>query len=131
MAEHKITKQHVAVKFIHKDKLIENSKLVKDITILKQIHHTHIARVFDVFFTDEYLQLISESFEDIGLQLYDEICQREKFTEIHVKELLKQILDALAYLHSKHIAHRDITPEHIIVCSKLKPHNFILFYLFC
>jgi serine/threonine protein kinase len=36
-----------------------------------------------------------------GKELFDEICERKIFTENDVKQITKEIMQALQYLHSK------------------------------
>ena len=43
--------------------------------------------------------------------------------------LLRQLLEAVAYIHSKGIMHRDIKPENILLASKVAQLHQLLFEL--
>jgi len=45
--------------------------------------------------------------------LFDRIVARGNLTEEGSRIIIKQLLSALGYLHSKEIVHRDIKPENI------------------
>jgi len=49
-----------------------------------------------------------------GGELFERICQLEKFTEEDARIVTKQLLEAIAFLHSKGVAHRDLKPENVI-----------------
>ena len=50
----------------------------------------------------EYLQ---------GGELFDRIRQKKKFTEAEASSLMRKIVSAVAFMHSKGVVHRDIKPE--------------------
>ena len=47
----------------------------------------------------------------VGGELFDRIAQRESFTEEQARALVKNLIQAIAYLHASGVVHRDIKPE--------------------
>ena len=43
-----------------------------------------------------------------GGELFDRIVEKGSYTEKDASDLIRQILDAVSYLHSKGIVHRDL-----------------------
>lgn len=41
-----------------------------------------------------------------GGELFDRICQQGKFTEKDASQTIKQVLDAVNYLHQNNVVHR-------------------------
>lgn len=46
--------------------------------------------------------------------LFDQIEKRGQFTELEASKIIKDLAEALAFLHHKGIAHRDLKPENIL-----------------
>ena len=53
-----------------------------------------------------------------GGELFEEITKRSTFSEKDAAGILKQVLSAMSYCHSKNICHRDLKPENILLDSK-------------
>ena len=115
------TTQKFATKQIDK-KYAANPKAKKyldnEIMILKDIDHENIVKLYDVKETSQYFYLVTEYCNGGGLSDCLEKYQEEHntaFPEELVQYLMKQIVSALRYLHSKRILHRDIKLDNILV----------------
>lgn len=53
-----------------------------------------------------------------GHELFDEIVDRRTFNEEDARDLIRSILEPLAYLHAQGIAHRDLKPENIMFVNE-------------
>ena len=45
-----------------------------------------------------------------GGELFDRICEQGKFTEKDASQTIRQVLEAVDYLHSKNVVHRGMQP---------------------
>jgi calcium-dependent protein kinase len=87
-----------------------------EIEILKKMDHPNVLRIYEYFIDKESVYLITEICR--GGELFDKIVEVEFFTEPEAAKLMKQILRAVNYIHSKGIAHRDIKPENFLFDDK-------------
>jgi serine/threonine-protein kinase len=55
-----------------------------------------------------------------GGDLFDRIVARGRFQEVQARRVMRRILAAVGYLHSKHIVHRDLKPENIMYDPAVK-----------
>lgn len=54
-----------------------------------------------------------------GGELYDRIQQKQFYPEQEGKVLIRNLLEAISFIHSKGIMHRDLKPENILLASKV------------
>jgi len=96
------TKVWYAIKSIRKSKVGKVDVLKREIALLKEVHHPHIIELIEVHEDQKYLHLITELCT--GGELFDRIIEKTQSDEGHFSErdaanLVKCILDAIAYCH--------------------------------
>jgi serine/threonine protein kinase, bacterial len=85
----------------------------KEAVVLQQLGtHDRIPRLFAYFEQEQEFYLVQEY--AIGHTLAEELKPGVKWQESLVIELLEEVLEILAFIHSKGVIHRDIKPDNII-----------------
>ena len=84
--------------------------------ILKRVNHKNIVKLIEIFESDEYLFLVMEL--TTGGELFDRIVAKGCYTEREASQLVRQIVEAIKYLHSIGICHRDLKPENLLLGSQ-------------
>lgn len=108
-----------AVKIFHPtNRGDQATQLNRELEILTSLNHPNI-----VGFYGTYLEPVSMSslttflvLEKInGGELFNRIVRKGKLRQNETKEITKQLLNGLSYLHSLDIVHRDLKPENILL----------------
>lgn len=122
LATHTLTGEKVAIKIMDKKALGDDLPRVKvEINAMKELRHQHICQLMQVIETDEKIFMILEYCP--GGELFDYIVAKDRLSESEARFFFRQIIAALAYIHSKGYAHRDLKPENLLLddnqCLKL------------
>eukprot|EP01127_Copromyxa_protea_P003314 TRINITY_DN13145_c0_g1_i1.p1 TRINITY_DN13145_c0_g1~~TRINITY_DN13145_c0_g1_i1.p1 ORF type:complete len:305 (-),score=84.33 TRINITY_DN13145_c0_g1_i1:49-963(-) len=112
----KETGERVAIKVVNKELVEREETLNNEIDILSSVDHPNIVRMQAIFDTPEHLFIVMELME--GGELYEEIIQRSVFSEKEAAVIVRQLLDALSYLHNIGIVHRDLKLENLLLHKK-------------
>ena len=106
-----LTSEVVALK-IFKEGTGVLEQLRNEFRILQQLHHPHIARVYDVGQLHDLRYYLKLEFIT-GHTLADLIPKRLiSFTK--ARQIITELLEAVQYLHEQRIMHRDIKPNNLI-----------------
>ncbi len=84
----------------------------REIKILKFITHPNIIKLYEVLDTTNDIFVVMELAE--RGELFDYL-QANQISEDEAKFFFRQLIQGLAYAHSKLIAHRDLKPENILI----------------
>ncbi|NXK74388.1 KCC1A kinase, partial [Amazona guildingii] len=107
LAEEKATRKLVAIKCIAKKALEgKETSIENEIAVLHKIKHPNIVALDDIYESSTHLYLIMQLVS--GGELFDRIVEKGFYTERDASALIRQILDAVKYLHDMGIVHRDL-----------------------
>ncbi|KAG5264612.1 hypothetical protein AALO_G00256110 [Alosa alosa] len=98
---------------------MERKSVEREVEVLQALQHYNIMALRDVFESRAEIVLIVELIS--GGELFDFIAEKESLTETEAIEFLKQILQGVSYMHSKHIGHFDLKPENVMLLSNTLP----------
>uniref|UniRef100_A0A8C5EV94 Protein kinase domain-containing protein n=1 Tax=Gouania willdenowi TaxID=441366 RepID=A0A8C5EV94_GOUWI len=107
-----------AVKCIPKKALKgKESSIENEIAVLRKIKHENIVALEDIYESPDHLYLIMQLVS--GGELFDRIVEKGFYTEKDASTLIRQVLDAVNYLHRMGIVHRDLKPENLLYFNPL------------
>ena len=108
------TGHRVAVKIVDKTRLSskQHRTLHREVSIMQQIDHADIISLIEHFEDEEQLFIVMELCD--GVDLFEQITARGRFTETQARAAMRSVLRAVAHLHSIGISHRDIKPENFM-----------------
>ncbi|CAF0992093.1 unnamed protein product [Adineta steineri] len=119
LAKHMPTGKEVAIKIIDKAQLNPTSlqKLFREVKIMKGLDHPNIVKLFEVIETEKTLYLVMEYAS--GGEVFDYLVAHGRMKEKEARSKFRQIVSAVQYLHQKHIVHRDLKAENLLLDSEL------------
>ncbi|KAI6235201.1 Protein kinase domain-containing protein [Aphelenchoides besseyi] len=131
LGRHTVTNDTVAVKVIEKARISEKRQYVikREVGILHTVHHYNIVRLFEYIETFNRFYIVMEN--AIGDNVHRLIVRNGPFNESTVFVIFSQIVDAVAHLHSKEIAHKDLKAENVIFDSQTERVKIVDFGFSC
>lgn len=110
LAEHRSSKRQVAVKQFRKRRLKEHRlKMLKsEVEVYLRLDHPNICRLLHAYEGRRYVWLVMEI---CSCELYSRLCERKVYCEEDAADVMRQMLQAINYLHSHNIVHRDLKLE--------------------
>lgn len=113
LACHILTGEMVAIKIMDKNALGSDLPRIKtEIDALKNLRHQHICQLYHVLETTNKIFMVLEYCP--GGELFDYIISQDRLSEEETRVVFRQIVSAVAYVHSQGYAHRDLKPENLL-----------------
>ncbi|CAL1269621.1 unnamed protein product, partial [Larinioides sclopetarius] len=110
----------VAVKVITRDKLsneFATKFLPREIEVLSKINHENIVKVYKIFNFPSKVYIFMEL---INEDLLGYVRSHGRLKEKEARQFFEQMVNAMKYLHSLNIAHRDLKCENIMIDENQK-----------
>jgi len=90
------------------------STAVREISILRQLHHPNIVELVEVIHTESSLTLVFE-YMDQDLKNYLDACGKKGVDAYTIKSFICQLLQGIAYCHKQKVLHRDLKPQNLLI----------------
>ncbi|TRZ11885.1 hypothetical protein HGM15179_015235 [Zosterops borbonicus] len=110
------TKKMYAMKYMNKQKCVERNEVrnvFKELQIMQGLEHPFLVNLWYSFQDDEDMFMVVDLL--LGGDLRYHLQQNVRFPEGTVKLFICELVLALDYLQSRHIIHRDIKPDNILL----------------
>jgi len=105
-----------AIKVIDKKALKgKEDSLENEIRVLRRLDHPNVVKLLEAYESKASVYLVMELVT--GGELFDRIVEKGSYTEKDAADLIKQVLSAVAYMHSEGVVHRDLKPENLLYHS--------------
>jgi calcium-dependent protein kinase len=108
------TGQEFAIKIVTKQSS-ERGRLDREIKLLKDVDHANIVRLFEVYDTPTHVYFVMELCS--GGHLGELLAKQSGkcLPEDWAKQIIRQLVSAVAHLHGRGICHRDIKLQNILM----------------
>ncbi|XP_019327972.1 PREDICTED: maternal embryonic leucine zipper kinase [Aptenodytes forsteri] len=84
-----------------------------EIDAMKNLSHQHVCQLYHVIETSKKIFMVLEYCP--GGELFDYIISKDRLSEEEARVFFRQIVSAIAYVHSQGYAHRDLKPENLLI----------------
>ncbi|AAS54249.2 AGL242Cp [Eremothecium gossypii ATCC 10895] len=97
------------------------STAIREISLMKELKHENIVRLYDVIHTENKLTLVFEFMDNDLKKFMDSRLDREMPRGLElslVKYFQWQLLQGVAFCHENRILHRDLKPQNLLINNK-------------
>ncbi|XP_022795945.1 calcium/calmodulin-dependent protein kinase type IV-like isoform X2 [Stylophora pistillata] len=113
---HKTKKKNYAAKIIKTANNTVRKTVLREIEVMRALGtHNKLVELVDAYQTPFEIVMVLELVE--GGELFERIVAEEYLMEDDAVDYVKQILEALQFMHERHVVHLDLKPENILCIS--------------
>ncbi|EFN53608.1 hypothetical protein CHLNCDRAFT_32147 [Chlorella variabilis] len=121
LATHRATGQAFACKIIPlprpgkavNENLSDRAAIMKEIDALLDLDHPRVIELREYFVQQNRVHLIMELLR--GGELLDAVLEQGHYSEADARTIFRQLMEALQYLHSKGVVHRDLKLDNLLL----------------
>ena len=123
---HRATGNICAVKCVHRKKISphDDVAILSEVDLLSSLVHPRICPMIDFFIEDDCYYIVLPLME--GGDVFDRIGKMDKYDENHARNLIFEMLKAVAYMHENNIVHCDLKPKNLLLQREADDSSVIL-----
>lgn len=117
-AKNKNTNKIVALKQIRSENEEEgvSATTIREVSILKNLRNERIIELIDVIYSNENIYIVYEYLVSDLRSFLDDYISKETSIDCDTRrQIARQIVEGVAYLHSNGVLHRDLKPQNILM----------------
>ncbi|KAI9336839.1 cyclin-dependent protein kinase [Zopfochytrium polystomum] len=119
--KNKFTNEVVALKEIHLDaEEGAPSTAIREISLMKELRHNNIVRLYDVIHTEKTLTLVFEHMDQDLKKYMDSQGNGGALNPQLCKLFLHQLLKGIAFCHENRVLHRDLKPQNLLINQRME-----------
>jgi len=88
------------------------STAIREIAVLKELHHVNVVRLYDVHCSQKKLLLV---FEYVANDLKRFLRANKPLSAATICNLFKQLIVGLEFCHARRVIHRDLKPANLLI----------------
>jgi len=115
-ATNKSTGATCAINTISKRRIKDVGRLKLEVSIMKQLDHPNVIKLYETFEDATNIHMVTEYCA--GGDLFDRIEKQGRLAETQAAAAMRQLLQAVRYLHEQCVCHRDLKPENLLFESQ-------------
>ncbi|KAK7869906.1 hypothetical protein R5R35_013702 [Gryllus longicercus] len=105
---HRQTGQEYAVKIVSR-----KIDCTREINLLRACQsHANIVKLHEVYYDEAHTYMVLELLR--GGELLERIRQKDRFTESEASQIMRKLVSAVNFMHSRGVVHRDLKPENLL-----------------
>lgn len=109
-------KRDVAVKMVSRNFLNETGRLFdfeQELRVMQSLYLKGIVKIYDIVYQPDNIYVVMEYCKYGDLLMFNE--DEPQLAGKYLKKILSQVINTIASLHSRNIAHLDIKPDNIMI----------------
>lgn len=122
LAVDKRSNEKFAIKIVDREAVLKQGMLKyleTELRLSTRFDHPNIVKTYEIIYEQDIILIVMEYLPNGDL--HECITKLQKFTFEDELRISRQILDALQYLHSRGICHRDVKPSNILFDAEMNP----------